>query len=439
MAGSSAPPWRDCSCSSTPTPSVTVLGEGGPARRAPDRAQQRRRARRHLLPARARSRPGCAARGRDAPGVLRRARASPYDECGKLLVALDAGGAGRPRRDRASGRRANGVPGCAASTRPSCARSSRTSAASAALHSPHHRDRRLPARHPRARRRRRARTAATVRLGFRGDRHLRRDGDAVGVSGRRRTRELVRPRHRVRRACSPTASPGWPATPPSRAIVPFRGEYYRAACRSGAPGPRPDLSGAGPALPVPRRPPDPAGRRRASMVGPNAVLALAREGYRWGACRPRDAGETAALAGLPAHGAPPLAYRDRARCRGSLRKRRVRRRGPRATSPSSPWRTWCRPAPACARRRVDARRRLVDDFRIHRVGPVSPSATRRHRRPPRPWPSPSTSSTRSSARSGLVTPAASTCCATGRRARQVLGVEAVLGDGAVVRRSAAGS
>lgn len=80
---------------------------------------------------------------------------------------------------------------------------------------------------------------------------------------------------------------------PGVRIVPFRGEYYELA--------RPELV-RGLVYPVP----DPAfpflgvhltkGLDGGVHVGPNAVPALAREGYRWGVVRPR---ELAATAGWP--------------------------------------------------------------------------------------------------------------------------------------------
>lgn len=84
--------------------------------------------------------------------------------------------------------------------------------------------------------------------------------------------------------------------PPAR-IIPFRGEYYEL---------RADRRGLvnGLIYPVP----DPQfpflGVHLTRMIdgsvhaGPNAVLALAREGYSWGRIRPRDLAETVAYPGL---------------------------------------------------------------------------------------------------------------------------------------------
>ncbi|MFC8872613.1 L-2-hydroxyglutarate oxidase [Streptomyces sp. NPDC057148] len=81
---------------------------------------------------------------------------------------------------------------------------------------------------------------------------------------------------------------------PGMRIVPFRGEYYELAC--------PELV-RGLVYPVP----DPAfpflgvhltrGIDGGVHVGPNAVPALAREGYGWGVVRPRELGGTLAWPG----------------------------------------------------------------------------------------------------------------------------------------------
>jgi (S)-2-hydroxyglutarate dehydrogenase len=83
---------------------------------------------------------------------------------------------------------------------------------------------------------------------------------------------------------------------PAARIVPFRGEYYELRPRArdlvrGLIYPVPD-----PALPF-------LGVHLTRMLdgtvhaGPNAVLALAREGYRWADVRPRDIGDIAAFPG----------------------------------------------------------------------------------------------------------------------------------------------
>ncbi len=166
---------------------------------------------------------------------------------------------------------------------------------------------------------------------------------------------------------------------PSVRIVPFRGEYY--ALREAA---RPLVRGL--IYPVP----DPAfpflgvhltrGIDGAVHAGPNAVLALAREGYRWSSIAPREV-----LATLGYAGTWRLARRhwrsggmEFAR---SLSRRRfgdsLRRLVPEVRD------TDLGPAPAGVR--AQALRRdggLVDDFLIERAGPCtfvlnapSPAAT----------------------------------------------------------------
>ncbi len=80
-------------------------------------------------------------------------------------------------------------------------------------------------------------------------------------------------------------------------IVPFRGEYHTLAPRAAAlvrglvyPVPDPDLPFLGVHLT--------RGIDGQVHAGPNAVLALAREGYRWRAVSPRDLAETAAYVGF---------------------------------------------------------------------------------------------------------------------------------------------
>jgi L-2-hydroxyglutarate oxidase LhgO len=162
-------------------------------------------------------------------------------------------------------------------------------------------------------------------------------------------------------------------------IVPFRGEYYTLG-----PGAEPLVRGL--LYPVP----DPAypflgvhftKRIRGGVdVGPNAVLALAREGYRRRDVRLADLADT-----LRSRGFRTLArkhWRMGAReLRGSLFKEayaaEARRYVPEVTAAD------LIPAPAGVRAQaLDRDGSLADDFRIHHVGPVvavrnapSPGAT----------------------------------------------------------------
>ena len=80
-------------------------------------------------------------------------------------------------------------------------------------------------------------------------------------------------------------------------VVPFRGEYYELA-----PGRRDLVNGLVYPVPDPRYPFLGVHLTRrvdgGVLVGPNAVLALAREGYRWRDLRPRDLAETLAWPGF---------------------------------------------------------------------------------------------------------------------------------------------
>jgi L-2-hydroxyglutarate oxidase LhgO len=163
------------------------------------------------------------------------------------------------------------------------------------------------------------------------------------------------------------------------AIIPFRGEYFRLV---------PERSSLvrGLIYPVP----DPRYpflgvhfTRRVDGgvdIGPNAVLALAREGYRWGDLRPGEFWDTLRWPGMR-----QLARRHWrmgvTEFRGSL-SRKVFLSAAREFVPALRDADVER-APAGVRAQaVDRDGTLVDDFRIHRVGPVvcvrnapSPAAT----------------------------------------------------------------
>ncbi len=117
----------------------------------------------------------------------------------------------------------------------------------------------------------------------------------LGVAVRTRSGDVLRARTMVNCAglyCDEIARLTGDA--PGMRIVPFRGEYYELA--------RPELV-RGLVYPVP----DPAfpflgvhltrGIDGGVHVGPNAVPALAREGYGWGVVRPRELGGTLAWPG----------------------------------------------------------------------------------------------------------------------------------------------
>ena len=299
----------------------------------------------------------------------------PYDEVGKVLVALD--GAEEQRLGAIAERaRANGVPGVRVIDRAELRELEPHVTGIAALHSPTTAivdyvsvTERLAAD---------ARAAgATVRTGFEVAAFRSADGEVVvaGTSGE----EVVADRvvlcaglqvDRLARLAGDDDAPR---------IVPFRGEYYALT-----PEKRALVNGLVYPVPDPRYPflgvhltPRFDGE---VLVGPNAVLALAREGYRW---RDVSPAELAAIARFPGfrrfarqHWRTGLAE-----MRGSLSKKAytaaARRYVPELTVDDM--------VPAAAGIRAQALESdgsLVDDFRITRRGAVvavrnapSPAAT----------------------------------------------------------------
>ena len=299
----------------------------------------------------------------------------PYDEIGKVLVALD--GAEEQRLGAIAERaRANGVPGVRVIDRAELRELEPHVTGIAALHSPTTAivdyvsvTEQLAAD---------ARAAgATVRTGFEVAAFRSAGGEVVvaGTSGE----EVVADRvvlcaglhvDRLARLAGDDDAPR---------IVPFRGEYYALT-----PAKRTLVNGLVYPVPDPRYPflgvhltPRFDGE---VLVGPNAVLALAREGYRW---RDVSPAELAAIARFPGfrrfarqHWRTGLAE-----MRGSLSKKAytaaARRYVPELTADDM--------VPAAAGIRAQALESdgsLVDDFRITRRGAVvavrnapSPAAT----------------------------------------------------------------
>ncbi|MCD9879091.1 L-2-hydroxyglutarate oxidase [Streptomyces guryensis] len=136
-------------------------------------------------------------------------------------------------------------------------------------------------------------SGAEIRYGARVERIDRRP--ELGVAVRTASGEVVRARVLVNCAGLYCDEVAWlTGDDPEMRIVPFRGEYYELA--------RPDLV-HGLVYPVP----DPAfpflgvhltrGIDGGVHIGPNAVPALAREGYGWGVVRPREVARTLAWPG----------------------------------------------------------------------------------------------------------------------------------------------
>ncbi|MBW8486280.1 L-2-hydroxyglutarate oxidase [Actinomadura sp. PM05-2] len=298
----------------------------------------------------------------------------PYVECGKVVVARDLAEL-EPLLEIERRALANGVPGLRRLSRAELREVEPHAAGAAALHSPSTAIVDYPAV---------ARALAddvraaggTVRLGVEVT-GLRRASGRVAV--RTPHEELAFDRLIVCAGLHADRVARLAGDAPDPAVVPFRGEYYRLV---------PERAGLvrGLIYPVP----DPRYpflgvhfTRRVDGgvdVGPNAVLALAREGYRWRDARAADLLET-----LRRPGFRHLARRHwRTGARelyGSAVKRAFAARA-RAFVPELRASDMV-PAPAGVRAQaVDPDGSLVDDFRIGRLGPVttvrnapSPAAT----------------------------------------------------------------
>jgi (S)-2-hydroxyglutarate dehydrogenase len=215
-----------------------------------------------------------------------------YDRCGKVVVALDQTELGRLE---AIGERAlaNGVPGVRMIGPGELAELEPHVRGIAALHSPS-----TAVVDFGAVTRRLADDAAALGAGIRTGvavRGIRQDGAGVEVdAGAERLRfdELVicggLHTDRLARLAGHDDDPR---------VVPFRGEYYELV-----PERRSLVNGLVYPVPDPRYPFLGVHLTRrvdgGVLVGPNAVLALAREGYRWRDLRPRDLAETLAWPGF---------------------------------------------------------------------------------------------------------------------------------------------
>jgi L-2-hydroxyglutarate oxidase LhgO len=301
-------------------------------------------------------------------------RGLPYEECGKVVVARDASElAALDEIERRA--TANGVPGLRRLTGDGLREIEPHAAGVAALHSPTTAIVDFPA-VARAFADDVAESGGRVRLGFEVVR-IGRAGDRVTVASP--DEELVFDRLVVCAGLQSDRVARLAGDSPAPAIIPFRGEYYRLVPS------RTELVG-GLIYPVP----DPRYpflgvhfTRRVDGgvdVGPNAVLALAREGYRRRDVRPADVWETVRWPGFRR-----LARRHWRTGAKELYGSAVKRafvaeaRGfvPELTAADVV------AAPAGVRAQaVDPDGSLVDDFRIGRVGPVvtvrnapSPAAT----------------------------------------------------------------
>ncbi len=298
----------------------------------------------------------------------------PYEECGKVVVARDASElAALDEIERRA--TANGVPGLRRLTGGGLREIEPHAAGVAALHSPTTAIADFPAV---ARAFAADVTAAggEIRLGFEVVR-LGRAGDRVTVASPHE--ELVFDRLVVCAGLQSDRVARLAGDAPAPAIIPFRGEYYRLV-----PSRTALVRGLIYPVPDPRYPfLGVHFTRRVDGgvdIGPNAVLALAREGYRRRDVRPGDVWETVRWPGFR-HLARRHWRTGAKELYGSAVKRAfvAEARGfvPALTAVDVV------AAPAGVRAQaVDPDGSLVDDFRIGRVGPVvtvrnapSPAAT----------------------------------------------------------------
>jgi L-2-hydroxyglutarate oxidase LhgO len=290
-------------------------------------------------------------------------RGLPYEECGKLVVALDEGELERLRELERRGT-ANGVPGLRWLEGDELREAEPHALGVAGLHSPTTAitDYRAVARAFAADV---EAAGGTILLGAEVD-AIRVTGPTVRVGAGGEEREFDRlvvcgglQSDRLARAAGDAREP---------TIVPFRGEYYRLA-----PGRESLVRGL--LYPVP----DPAYpflgvhfTRRVGGgvdVGPNAVLALAREGYRRRDLRLADLAETLRSPGFRALARQHWRMGVH-ELRGSLSRgafaAEARRYVAEVTAADLV------PAPAGVRAQaLDPDGSLVDDFRINRLGPVT--------------------------------------------------------------------
>lgn len=314
-------------------------------------------------------------RGRELLRVFCVEHGLTYDECGKLVVARNP--EELPALAEIERRAAaNGVPGLRRLTGAELREKEPAVVGTAALHSPHTAvvDFRAIARAVAEELRR---GGHEIRLGVEVTALERPAGGGVVVRSANEAFAVDRlvvcaglQADRVARLAGDEAGP---------AIVPFRGEYYRLV-------PERAHLVRGLVYPVP----DPRYpflgvhfTRRVDGgvdIGPNAVLALAREGYGWRDVRPGELARTLAWPGtrrlVRRHWRTGLGE-----FRGSLSRRAfldaAREYVPALADDD------VRKAPAGVRAQaVDRDGTLVDDFRIHRIGPVvavrnapSPAAT----------------------------------------------------------------
>ncbi|WP_129841061.1 L-2-hydroxyglutarate oxidase [Streptomyces sp. RFCAC02] len=301
-------------------------------------------------------------------------RGLPYDECGKLVVAVDE--ADVARLDALHARAGdNAVPGLRRVDAAGIREIEPHAAGLAALHSPHTAitDYTLIAR---AFADDIAAAGGEVRCGFPVT-GIHRDGGGLRVASGERSEAVDR--LVVCAGLHADTVAGLAGDGAAPRIVPFRGEYMRVSAEKA-----PLVRGLIYPVPDPRYPfLGVHFTRRVSgdvEVGPNAVLALAREGYRRRDVRPGDLRRTLAWPGFWR-----MARRHwrtgAGEMRGSLSKRAYMKAARRYV-PEIGAADVVRAGAGVRAQALDRDGALVDDFRIHRAGPVtairnapSPAAT----------------------------------------------------------------
>lgn len=298
----------------------------------------------------------------------------PYQECGKLVIAVDASELPALEKiwERAN---ANGVPGIRRMDAAALREVEPHAAGVAAVHSPHTAITDYVA-VSHAFGEDVVKAGGTIELGFAVDGISQ---TASGVQVRAGHRRLDFDRLVLCAGLQSDIVARWAGDDAGPAIVPFRGEYFRLV---------PDRTHLCQGLIYPV--PDPnypflgvhfTKRVDGSVdVGPNAVLAFAREGYRRGTVRPRELAAALAWPGFRRMAAKHWRM-GLAEVAGSLSKRVYLRRA-QAYVPEVTVRDIV-PAPAGVRAQaLDADGGLVDDFRISTLDRVtavrnapSPAAT----------------------------------------------------------------
>ncbi len=298
----------------------------------------------------------------------------PYQECGKLVIAVNE--AERPALERIWQRaEANGVPGVRRLEGEALRELEPHATGVAAIHSPHTAITDYVA-ISRAYGEDITEAGGTIELGFAVTGI---EQTSAGVTVRSAGRSLTFDRLVICAGLQSDVVARWAGDDAGPAIVPFRGEYFRlvperAYLCKGLIYPVPDPNYPFLGVHFTRR------VDGSVDVGPNAVLAFAREGYRRGTVRPRELAAAIAWPGFRRLAAKHwrMGVEEMA---GSLSKRLYLRRA-QAYVPEVTVRDIVPAAAGVRAQALDRDGSLVDDFRISRLDRVlavrnapSPAAT----------------------------------------------------------------